>query len=140
MKILIAADGSAYTREAVDYVVKHLQTLGAKPEICLLHVQFPLPGRASAYVQKSVLQDYYLSESRKALKLGKLMLDRANVPYQEKHMVGDPGTTIASVASSGKFDLVVMGSHGHGSLRNLLLGSVASKVLATCKVPVLIIR
>jgi len=140
MKILIAADGSAYTRQAVEYVVEHLETLSAKPEICLLHVQFPLPGRASAYVQRKVLQDYYLSESRKALKVATLMLNRAGVPYREKHLVGDPGTTIAAIASDGKFDLVVMGSHGHGMLRNLVLGSVASKVLAKCKVPVLVIR
>ena len=139
MKILIAADGSAYTRQAVEYVVKHFETLSAT-DICLLHVQPPLPGRASAYVQKSVLRDYYLDESCKALKLATLMLNRARVPYREKHMVGDPGSTIASFASSGKFDLVIMGSHGHGTLRNLLLGSVASKVLAACKVPVLVIR
>src|SRR5690349_4674813 len=140
MKILIAADGSAYTRQAMEYVVKHLDILRPKTEICLLHVQFPLPGRASAYVQRKVMQDYYLTESRKALKVPTLMLNRAGVPYQEKHMVGDPGLTIATFASEGKFDLVVMGSHGHGTLRNLVLGSVASKVLAKCKVPVLVIR
>jgi nucleotide-binding universal stress UspA family protein len=33
-----------------------------------------------------------------------------------------------------------MGSHGHGSLSNLVLGSVATKVLAQCGTPVLLIR
>jgi nucleotide-binding universal stress UspA family protein len=33
-----------------------------------------------------------------------------------------------------------MGSHGHGTLGNLILGSVATKVLANCEVPVLIVR
>lgn len=140
MKILIAADGSAYTKEAVEYVIEHLGILGARPEIWLVHVQFPLPGRASAYVQRKILEDYYLDESRKALKLATLRLKREGVPYNEKHLVGDPGKTIATFAAAGKFDMVVMGSHGHGMLGNLLLGSVASKVLAQCKVPVLIIR
>ena len=45
-----------------------------------------------------------------------------------------------STAKRGKFDLVVMGSHGHGLFRNLVLGSVATRVLAACTVPVLIIR
>jgi nucleotide-binding universal stress UspA family protein len=33
-----------------------------------------------------------------------------------------------------------MGSHGHGTLVNLVMGSVATKVLAHCKVPVLMVR
>jgi nucleotide-binding universal stress UspA family protein len=114
--------------------------MGANPEIVVVHVQSPLPGRASAYVQKKVLQDYYLTESQKATKVASLILKRYSVPHTEKHLVGEPGTTIAAFATGGKFDLVVMGSHGHGMLGNLMLGSVASKVLAKCKVPVLIIR
>jgi len=34
----------------------------------------------------------------------------------------------------------VMGSHGHGALANLTLGSVSTKVLARCGVPVLLVR
>ena len=47
---------------------------------------------------------------------------------------------IAKHADSGKFDLVMMGSHGNGVLVNLVLGSVATKVLANCKTPVLLVR
>jgi nucleotide-binding universal stress UspA family protein len=36
--------------------------------------------------------------------------------------------------------LIVMGSHGHSSLGNVVLGSVANRVLARCKTPVLLIR
>jgi nucleotide-binding universal stress UspA family protein len=34
----------------------------------------------------------------------------------------------------------MMGSHGHGSVVNVVMGSVATKVLASCKVPVLLVR
>jgi nucleotide-binding universal stress UspA family protein len=33
-----------------------------------------------------------------------------------------------------------MGSHGHGTLGNLVMGSVATQVLAHCKAPVLLVR
>jgi nucleotide-binding universal stress UspA family protein len=33
-----------------------------------------------------------------------------------------------------------MGSHGHGAVANLVLGSVATKVIAACKTPVLLVR
>jgi nucleotide-binding universal stress UspA family protein len=36
--------------------------------------------------------------------------------------------------------MIVMGSHGHGALSGLVLGSVVTKVLAACKVPVLVVR
>jgi len=54
--------------------------------------------------------------------------------------LGTTGETIAKFAESGKFDLVIMGSHGHGVLVNLVMGSVATQVLARSKVPVLLVR
>jgi nucleotide-binding universal stress UspA family protein len=36
--------------------------------------------------------------------------------------------------------MVVMGSHGHGALGALLMGSAAQRVLAKCSVPVLLVR
>jgi nucleotide-binding universal stress UspA family protein len=50
------------------------------------------------------------------------------------------GEVIAKTAESGKFDLVIMGSHGHSAIGNLVMGSVATQVLAHCKVPVLLVR
>ena len=47
---------------------------------------------------------------------------------------------IAKLAEDGRFDMVVMGSHGHGAWANLVMGSVTTQVLANCKVPVLIVR
>lgn len=50
-----------------------------------------------------------------------------------------PGAEPAG-AKQGEFDLLVMGSHGHGALGNLVMGSVATKVMATCTTPILIVR
>ena len=54
--------------------------------------------------------------------------------------VGSPATLIAKLAEQGQFDMVMMGSHGHGLLVNLVLGSVTTRVLARCQTPLLIIR
>ena len=45
-----------------------------------------------------------------------------------------------ALAQKIKPDLILMGSHGHGSLGNLVMGSVATKVMAHTKVPVLLVR
>jgi nucleotide-binding universal stress UspA family protein len=54
--------------------------------------------------------------------------------------VGAAGDVIAKMATDGDFDLVMMGSHGHNTLANLVMGSVATKVMAHCGTPVLLIR
>ena len=56
------------------------------------------------------------------------------------HSVGHVAESIADLAQEGKFDLIVMGSRGHSDVVNLVLGSVATKVLAKCTVPVLLVR
>ena len=45
-----------------------------------------------------------------------------------------------SLVEGEGYDLLVMGSHGHGALANLVMGSVATNVLAHCGVPVLLVR
>lgn len=140
MKILVAIDGSAYGRRAVQYVCKHLATLGAESDIHLLHVQVPLPGRAAAAVSSSVRRSYYEDESRKALATPARTLRRLGIRHKAIYQVGEPGLAISRYAKTGKFDLVVMGSHGNGALLGLVLGSVVSKVLAKCQVPVLVVR
>jgi len=140
VKILVAADGSKYTKRAVSYLIEHLDLLGGKPEIHLVHVRPPLPGRAAAALGRSIVRRYHDEETRRALAASKKVLDRAGIGYKEVHMVGSAGELIAAYARKGRFSLLVLGSHGHGSLGSLLLGSVTSKVLAGCKVPALIIR
>ena len=54
--------------------------------------------------------------------------------------VGHAADVIKAVAAKIKPDLLMMGTHGHGALGNLVLGSVSAKVLAATDVPVLLIR
>ena len=83
---------------------------------------------------------YYAEEAAKVLDPVAKFLNRHDVKLKTTFKVGPAGETIAAFAESGKFDLLIMGSHGHGALGNLVIGSVATKVLASCKVPVLLVR
>ncbi len=53
---------------------------------------------------------------------------------------GHPVHEIIDAAVDGNFDMVIMGTHGHSLLDDLLLGSVARGVVHKCPVPVLTIR
>lgn len=69
----------------------------------------------------------------------RLFLQQA-IDAEFSHRIGQPADAIATVAREGEFDLVLVGSQGHGALANLLLGSVATKVLAQCATPTLLVR
>ncbi len=64
--------------------------------------------------------------------------DHAMAEFVSK--VGPAAEVIAKQADSGSFDLLLRGSHGHGSVANVVMGSVATKALAHSKVPVLLVR
>jgi nucleotide-binding universal stress UspA family protein len=51
-----------------------------------------------------------------------------------------PAMEIVRVAQETHCDLIFMGSHGRSGLGQLLLGSVTTRVLATCQIPVLVYR
>ncbi|MCL1961673.1 MAG: universal stress protein [Desulfovibrionaceae bacterium] len=140
MKTLLAVDGSLYTRKMLAYLSTHLEMFSDNHQFTLLSVQDPLPPRARAAVGKEAADAYYLEESAKALEPALKFLARHHIKAKGMTKIGNAGEVIAKTAASGHFDLVIMGSHGHGALRNLVMGSVAAKVLAQCKTPVLLVR
>ena len=54
--------------------------------------------------------------------------------------IGDPADRIVKTASDGKYDMVIMGTHGHSKLDDIMLGSVARDVVHNSSVPVLTVR
>jgi nucleotide-binding universal stress UspA family protein len=140
MKILVPVDGSPFTKRMLAYLAAHDEWLGGAHQYTLLHVAPAVPQRAAAVLDKSILLAHYADESDKVFKPIRSFFAKQRITAQFVAKVGNAAETIATVASKGKFDLLVMGSHGHGPLGNLVLGSVATKVMAQCQTPVLIIR
>jgi nucleotide-binding universal stress UspA family protein len=140
MKILLAVDGSEYTKKMLAYLTTHEDLFGTQHHYTLLTVNPQLPPRARAAVGKEVVETYQREEAEKVLSPVTKFLVRHGIDAKTVTKVGHAGETIAKMAESGKFDLVVMGSHGHGTLVNLVMGSVATQVLAGCKAPVLLVR
>lgn len=139
MKILLAVDGSPYTKKMLAYLAVH-ELFSPKNEYTALTVQMMLPSQARTALGKELVTKYYDDEGQRILKPVHKFLERHGVKAKGIWKTGNAGELIAKLAEAEKFDLVVMGSHGYGALVNLMVGSVATKVLASCKVPVLIVR
>lgn len=139
MKILLAVDGSPYTKKMLAYLATH-ELFKNDNEYTVFTVQPALPPRARAAVGKQIVDQYYEDEAEKVLAPVTKFLLRHKIDAKSSWKTGPAGESIAKFADSGKFDLLVMGSHGHSALVNLVMGSVATQVLAHCKVPVLLVR
>ena len=140
MNILLAVDGSPYTKKMLAYLAAHDEMLGTSHSYTAITVQAALPPRARAALGKETVDSYYAEEGEKVLAPVVKFLARHGVQLKTVTKVGPAGETIAKVAESGKYDLIVMGTHGHGSLGKLVMGSVSTQVLAKCDVPVLLVR
>jgi nucleotide-binding universal stress UspA family protein len=139
MKVLMAVDGSSYTKKMLAYLAAH-DLLSLKNEYTAFTAQLVLPTQARSALGKELVHKYYEDEGQRVMGPVTKFLARHGVTAQCSWKTGKPGELIAKMATEGKFDLVVMGSHGHGALMNLVVGSVATEVLAGCKVPVLVVR
>ncbi len=140
MKILVAVDGSAFALAAVDFITSRRTLLGDEPDLELFNVQAPIPTRAARAVGRKALAAYYREEADKALHPARARLKRAGIFARSEYRVGHAAAEIAQRAENNETDLIVLGSHGHGALAGLVLGSVTNSVLARSKRPVLAVR
>jgi nucleotide-binding universal stress UspA family protein len=140
MKILIAVDGSAYTKRMLAYLAAHDEWFGPRHSYTVIHGVLAVPHRAAAFVSHKVVQEFYESDAELVFRPIRAFFAQQKLEATFVHTVGHVAQAIADLAAEGKFDLVVMGSRGNSDIANLMLGSVTTKVLAKCSVPVLLIR
>lgn len=140
MKILVAVDGSPYTKRMLGYLAAHDEWLGSAHQYTVLHSVPAVPPRAAAVIDKMTLKAYYDEEAEKVLKPIRNFFNKKSLQVDYVSRPGHAADNIVAAAAKGGHDLIMMGSHGHGALSNLVMGSVATKVLAHSKVPVLLVR
>lgn len=140
MKVLVAVDGSEYTKRMLAYWVAHDDWLRVDHDYTVLTVVQPVPPRAAAVLDRAALQAYYADEGESTFHPIRAFLDQKGLRATFLSKTGSVAEVIARTAEAEGFDLILMGSHGHGGLGSLVLGSVTNKVLASCRTPVLVIR
>ena len=162
-KILYATDLSESAVHAFSYAVSLANMYGAG--ITILHVLAEFPGEdfitnmISSETWEEIKSRHY-SEARDQL-IGKKRDYRAikdvleafseealtggdteqNVATDEVLIKnGTPAEVITETAVEQGCDLIVVGTHGHGTLSDVFVGSTAKWVIKHSKIPVLVIR
>jgi nucleotide-binding universal stress UspA family protein len=141
MKILFPTDGSAHSLAALETLVKSFAYFREIPSLTLLSVHAPVPYKAAvAAVGHDAVQRYYDEESEAALSGARELLTARGVPFEAGKRIGSPVEEIVKCAEEGKFQMIAMGTHGRTALANLVIGSVATGVVARSKMPVLLLK
>jgi nucleotide-binding universal stress UspA family protein len=91
-------------------------------------------------IGKEASKKYYAEEAEKVLSPAHKFLTRHGLVASSTWKIGHAGEQIAKFGANAAFDLLVMGSHGHGALATMVMGSVATQVIAHSNVPVLLVR
>ena len=147
-KILCATDLSKNSSYAFLYATDLARRHDAR--IVILHAIEPIPTRAEAYAnltdeKKRKQQEETIEDIKKLLlgfcKKAETQIGSPCVELVSKILVprGHPPEEILNAADEEGCDLIVLGTHGKGFLRQTFLGSVAGKVLERSRKPVFII-
>lgn len=139
--VLVPFDGSDSAKRAVQYLVEASK---AYPNI-LVHV---LNVQRAANLYGTYVPSVMLDELREgALKHASAvtaeavqLLEAASIRYEIHHTVGEVVAEVVAAVKKHNCDTVVMGTRGMGSLGNLVMGSVATRVVHDVKVPVLLVK
>ena len=138
LRVLIPIDGSENSLRAVRLVIEKAPLYKEPLEIHLLNVQHPFPGTIRGVHEQA--ERYHHDEGTKALADARKALDAAGLKYVYHISVGEAAEAIAHFVKDKKIGQVVMGPRGAGAVANMLLGSVATKVLHLVDVPVLLVK
>jgi nucleotide-binding universal stress UspA family protein len=142
-RILVPVDFSAHSVKAVRYATTLANKFGAR--VSLLHViEDPFvtgAWQAEAFVPNipELLNDL-IKAARAQLGDMKKQLAAHGFLVETDVITGQPARAIVEHASTGGFDMIVMGTHGRTGLSHALMGSVAERVVQKAPCAVLTVR
>lgn len=135
-RILFPVDFSDRSKAAAPFVLSLAQRYGS--HVDLLHVVQPPPpmyaGMNTVYPDAFDIEGVAGDLRRELQKFAEAELPKVAVTCVVES--GDPASTITEYADKNAVDLIAMPTHGYGTFRRLLLGSVTAKVLHDSKAPV----
>jgi len=136
-RILIATDGSEYTKEAVSQGLQLAKVLGA--EVTALYV-IDQTSFVSFPMDSSIVSVYSLLENEGKRSVEDVQKEGEQLGVKVTPIVVEGSPTRKIVEIAADFDLVVIGTLGRSAITKLFMGSVAERVTRYAPCPVLVVR
>ncbi|MCD0416186.1 MAG: universal stress protein [Rhodopseudomonas sp.] len=140
-KILLPYDGSANAGRALDWVIG-LVNDNVPIELVLVyaHPEPALYGEIAVYVSKDKMEELQREHGDDILQPAITKLNAANIRFTSEVLTGDTAQRIVKRAEELNCNGIVMGTRGRSAIGNLVLGSVANKVVHLTKLPVTLVK
>ncbi|HLF55302.1 MAG TPA: universal stress protein [Thermoanaerobaculia bacterium] len=140
-KLLVAFDGSDNAVRALHHAIRQVQ-VGGQDSIHLITAQDEpiLYGEIAVYVPAATMAELQHRHSAAIIEVGEKLLRESGVAFTTEVLIGPVAAAIARRADELGCDGIVMGTSGMTALGNLLMGSVATKVLHLAHVPVTLVK
>ena len=132
-RILLPVDGSRSSASALEYLLERKKR-GERARIDVLFVQ-PAP-----LVMNKEVANILLEEQLKVFSDRRIAAGMKKLHVKPIFIIGDPALSIIKYAVSEHVDEIVMGTRGRGRIAQVLLGSVAAKVIQLAAVPVTLVK
>ncbi len=135
-KILAPLDGSTNSLRSLENAITFAKQFGATVTgLYVVHIPAAAAIRISPEMRKKEIKyaEAIINEATE-------MAAKSRVAFKPKIETGNPGEKITKIANSGGFDLVVIGSRGRGSAKEMFLGSTSNQVLHKVNVPVVVVK
>lgn len=139
--VLLPYDGSDSSARALRYLLQ--MTPEQRPgQIQLLNVQtWPMfHGQILTHDDVRIAREAQLAQGRHLLRPAEEELLSAGARFQSHILFGEPEHVIVEQARQLGCDHIVMGTRGLGTIKTLLLGSVAMKTVHLAEVPVTLLK
>lgn len=142
LKILLPVDGSPSALRATARLIETLAWYREPPAIDLVAVHLPIPRvpNMGAFVSRDMIEKYYQDECDLMLAPSRKLLDEAKVTHTVHRLTGQVAESIVERATASGSDMIYMGTRGMSALANMALGSVTTRVLHLCRIPVMLIH
>lgn len=133
-------DGSGAALRALRQAIALAKLTQGLIHLVHAHEEPQIYGEIAVYVTREKMEALQRGHSDAVLAEPEAELKRSGVPYTREVLVGPIGKAIAEQAERLGCDAIVMGRHGTSALADLLMGSVAMKVVHLSSLPVLLVR
>jgi nucleotide-binding universal stress UspA family protein len=146
-KVLLATDGSEYSKKAIGFAVRLLENTSCRLTLLTVIEEpvYPMPQDEITPPLESIppyedMREAFLDGAESMLVRDQSPLREAGIEMETTVRFGHPAAEILGELEEGGYEMVILGSHGHGVLGEVLLGSVSYRISHHAKCPVLIVH
>lgn len=140
-RLLIPVDNSDNAMRALEHALRLAKENGPM-ELVIVHAHEPpiVYGEIAIYMHDERAKELQRQHSEDILNPMIEKIKSAGVPFSSEIVVGDVAKSIVACAKSHDCDGIVMGTRGMGAIGNLVMGSVATKVIHLTEIPVTLVK